>query len=766
MKARTSKPFAGHRPRGVPVSRGYECSAVERLEHRTLFSSSVGSIDESFGALGHAYAPVGGTGLTAGGAHVIIGADGDIYVSGPAGVARFSQAGVLDGAYGTAGVAAAPSGEFSSVAVDSLGDLYGLYETTTGTSQISGLNLVRYTSTGVIDSSFGTDGVVRLDASGDELFSAAQLAVQPDGKVVVAYADLQALTVQRFDPDGSRDATFADDGELKLQNYLNQPSSANNEGLDSGAEVAGCSVMANGDILVGGGFSESSGNQHAQGGFYAVRLTPDGALDPTYGSGGISNTGLEIGSVSYAADLRPGLFSVAAGEMAMIVIPYTDTEGGDVLFNASGQAMGLGAIPAGGELGAALLTNGQRVFLNNNSLTLVSSAGVEGTPMTVAAFNYTPIYAVGETQPIAIAPDGDLLAIGASESGTGSEMTAISLGTTPAPTPEEIPDATTNAIAAAPDGAIDLAFHNTSSNDLQFVTQSPGGSWSNPITIDSSAGAGGAISIATGPASSSLIDAAYYDQGAQSLKLATSSDGGVTFSTQTIDANGNVGESPSIYVNHLGLASVAFFNQTTQHLQLARQKRNGQWKISTIDASGNVGVDVVLVPEPSGRLTVAYSDNTRGWLRWGEQNANGTWQLFKATNAASGVAGISMTYGSASAAAISFYDVARHELRLTNLTIGSGDTFSTQTVAPIMGGTTSVLLGADAGDDAVVYADDASANQFLQFSPYGNFTPGEFYGSVPVADSSSFVSTCNDNGVEIAAYFDSATGDLVVNAIG
>jgi len=286
--------------------------------------------------------------------------------------------------------------------------------------------------------------------------------------------------------------------------------------------------------------------------------------------------------------------------------------------------------------------------------------------------------------------------------------------------------------------------------------------------VDASAGAGDFVSIATDPVSGSLIEIAYFDASAGSLKLATSTNTGASFTTQTIDAAGSVGESPSIYINHLDLASIAFYNQTTHHLQFAAQTLNRQWHISTIDARRDVGRDAVMAASPSGSLSVAYSDDARGWLKLATQKSNGTWQIDKAAVAPGGVEGIALGYGGTDTAAIAFYDIARHKLRVAEMTDSSSVSFSTTTVAADVGESTEICLAFNSGETPILFAFDATDDNVLEFQwdDYRDFWVRQFDPTATlVAGGGKYLSLTDDGGVEMAAYLESTTGGLTVSRI-
>jgi uncharacterized delta-60 repeat protein len=119
---------------------------------------------------------------------------------------------------------------------------------------------------GDLDSSFGQDGRIALDSSGNEI--ANGVAIQPDGKiVVVGHTSVNKdVVVYRLNSDGSLDSTFDGDGAALI---------------DSGASEFGYDVALQPDrrIVVAGSTS-------AKNAAVVYRLRSNGALDRSFGDGG------------------------------------------------------------------------------------------------------------------------------------------------------------------------------------------------------------------------------------------------------------------------------------------------------------------------------------------------------------------------------------------------------------------------------------------------------------------------------------------------
>ena len=75
--------------------------------------------------------------------------------------------------------------------------------------------MARYNITGTLDTSFDTDGIVTTDIAGGTTDSGNAVAIQTDGKIVVAGTSLiggdNDFVVVRYNPNGSLDTSFNTD---------------------------------------------------------------------------------------------------------------------------------------------------------------------------------------------------------------------------------------------------------------------------------------------------------------------------------------------------------------------------------------------------------------------------------------------------------------------------------------------------------------------------------------------------------------------------
>ena len=140
-----------------------------------------------------------------------------------------------------------------------------------GTGSASTAAIVHVLADGAFDAGFGSNGVVTLGFNPEQ----GAIAVQPDGDVLVGAAVFSggdSTIVERLQPDGTPDPTFGSGGTVSLVGLV---------GSDALTGVSAIAVQADHRIVLvaqhlGTGVSPT-----------LIRLLPDGALDPTYGRGGL-----------------------------------------------------------------------------------------------------------------------------------------------------------------------------------------------------------------------------------------------------------------------------------------------------------------------------------------------------------------------------------------------------------------------------------------------------------------------------------------------
>lgn len=168
--------------------------------------------------------------------------------------------------------------------------------------------LWRFNADGSADSSFGSGGLARgFFGLGPDY--GQDLVVQADGKIVVAgFSETSSgrhLTMIRFDADGERDDSFGDQGDGRFVEAMG----------DGFFSLRALTEMPDGDLLAVGGYS---------GDFWAYRFTADGVPDPAFGNNGYMEYALSGNDEARAVDVLPsGLIAIggySGGDFGLLLV--------------------------------------------------------------------------------------------------------------------------------------------------------------------------------------------------------------------------------------------------------------------------------------------------------------------------------------------------------------------------------------------------------------------------------------------------------------
>ena len=263
------------------------------------YGMSAGCLDSTFAGVGYTQLMVG-TGATTGqaGAALVQG-DGKIVIGARAGfpstssdfaVIRFNVDGSLDTSFGdvdpfNAGLRRGYTVTSLSTGFDNLLALAlqpdgkiianGTRGVDTGTRGESHNVVVRYTSDGVLDTMFGSSGIVVVgDGS-----AKSNVALQEDGKIVV----VDGARVTRLTPNGAFDSTFGIGGQITVN------ASGSKRGLTSlswGIAIQRVPAMTGEERIVVTGYT-GSGEPSV---WTLMRFRPNGAADTSFGINGVVKT--------------------------------------------------------------------------------------------------------------------------------------------------------------------------------------------------------------------------------------------------------------------------------------------------------------------------------------------------------------------------------------------------------------------------------------------------------------------------------------------
>jgi uncharacterized delta-60 repeat protein len=273
-----------------------------------------GSLDATFGTGGKQTIgfDLGGTNQDRASA-VAIQADGKIVVAGSVqrgatadfdfGVARLNPDGSLDAAFDADGKqtvgfdlggASNRNDTASGVAVQADGKIVvagSVQQNGTGNDDFAA---ARLNADGSLDATFGTGGkqTVAFDLGGPNTDDASAIAVQADGKIVLAGSASRNFTnnfdfaVARLNANGSLDAAFGTGGKQTV---------AFDQGVQNLDQASAVAVQADGKILVAGFASQAVIGDLD---FGVARLNPDGSLDTAFDADGKQTVAFNLGGIN------------------------------------------------------------------------------------------------------------------------------------------------------------------------------------------------------------------------------------------------------------------------------------------------------------------------------------------------------------------------------------------------------------------------------------------------------------------------------------
>jgi uncharacterized delta-60 repeat protein len=207
----------------------------------------------------------------------------------------------------------------------------------------------RLRSNGTFDTTFGPGGKRRI-AFGGAQESAFGAALQPDGKIVLAGDSDFRVAVARLNPNGTLDTTFSGDGKRVFS-------------WGPLSRATAVLVLPNGKLLLGGFSGPETGD------IKVARLTANGALDPSFGTGGIATAdfggddfGLAMarqanGRILVAGESRPTEIGAATG--GAVVTRLRAIGELDPDFDGDGRV----AFPGGGRARAVLVQPDRKIVV-------------------------------------------------------------------------------------------------------------------------------------------------------------------------------------------------------------------------------------------------------------------------------------------------------------------------------------------------------------------------------------------------------------------
>lgn len=283
--------------------------------HRTSYTASDfilsrslpnGHLDSSFGINGSVFTYLEGRSeghalALQNDGRIILGGSSQWYIN----LARYTNQGVLDTTFGTGGtVITDVIGYYSetceSIVIQSDGKIliagYGKHNANDRPYVL----LLRYYPNGNPDSSFGNNGVV---IGGEGIAEA--VALQSDGRIVLAGSYDFKMALWRFHPDGSVDTIFGSNGTVYTT-------------LGTSCAANALKLLPNNKMLIAGyAYIDSTKSD-----FALLQYENNGLLDNNFGNGGVVTTSIgNKSAIAYGLDVQSNGYIVLGGR-AMHTTPF------------------------------------------------------------------------------------------------------------------------------------------------------------------------------------------------------------------------------------------------------------------------------------------------------------------------------------------------------------------------------------------------------------------------------------------------------------
>ena len=301
-----------------------------------------GSLDTDFGTDGITTTDISGAGHQNAPQAVLIDGNGNIVIAGYVDngsdldffIARYTSAGVLDGTFGTNGITTTDfSGDYDRaydivMQSDNKFVVGGYADNSSGISEFA---LARYSNSGSLDTTYGTSGKVTTAFNGQDDTCYAIDIDDDDSIVATGYAQVGAseysVALAKYSSTGALDATFGSGGKVTTS-------------IGSLMDIAlDITIQSDHTILVAGiNYTTASTSDLA-----VLKYTSAGALDTTFDSDGIATTNIIGASVEVAygiavkSDGTIYLTGAAASTYPVLVVSFDSTGALNTSFDTDGK---------------------------------------------------------------------------------------------------------------------------------------------------------------------------------------------------------------------------------------------------------------------------------------------------------------------------------------------------------------------------------------------------------------------------------------------
>jgi uncharacterized delta-60 repeat protein len=140
----------------------------------------------------------------------------------------------------------------------------------------AGFGIARLNPNGTIDTTFGTNGLVSFRFANNDAAGLRSMAIQPDGRIVLFGTASDKFAFARLLPSGAFDTSFNGTGKVTISTLSNK----------NGGAGRALAIQPDGKIVGVGMRPGLSGKQSTGPDFAVMRLNANGTLDSGFGSGG------------------------------------------------------------------------------------------------------------------------------------------------------------------------------------------------------------------------------------------------------------------------------------------------------------------------------------------------------------------------------------------------------------------------------------------------------------------------------------------------
>jgi uncharacterized delta-60 repeat protein len=695
---------------------------IETLEPRTLLA--FGEIDPAWGEAGRFTLDVNGSSeviqdLVVGGQR-IYGATGGNIDGGI--LFALTLAGALDSTFAGDGTMPLPAGLVADQAVDGDGNLYVLINTQDYDGP--GAEVLKFSGSGQPVAGFGTAGV--LLAAGGADFTGEALAVQPDGKLLVA-GELKPhdargakSRILRLASTGTPDSTFGQNGIADFQVAQGDGTHPAEYDRVLALRLLGGGTIALAEFNLAFKPDAIDANFHLIPGAWgpglvsSVRLTASGQFDSSFGTSGVARSSL-ISAARMKKFAESGHATRAETEYPFVATLRPD--GASAFFSTTDRVLGRelasdGAIrwtsvvdegsPLAPPMKSVLLADGRIVLAGNRAT--VESAPASGPTLVAVSTSGTFANFVfgddlrqdlsqisGSEFAAALASDGKILVSGRAGSTSRIQINKFEVGQASDPRPDDFAGAQNNSLALGRKLDLHLAFYHAPTKTFRYAHRAVNGQWEPTRVIDATPLCGLFSSIQVNRDNQPMI--AYYDRAHGDLKFAETTNFGQTWTIRTLDRTGVTGLYPSLQVDMSGRPLIAYYRQSSGDLVFAARNSTGRWGLQVVDSQGDVGRGARLVTQDFIYPVIGYVDDTNRAVKVAFRRPGGAWDIERAAKSIGRAYDLSLS--AQPWTLVSFYDSGPKDLRVA-FRIG---TWSTRTVASNgnVGLFGSVAYGSDSG---------------------------------------------------------------------